>query len=168
VPVTAACQSTPILVHPSDGDKLYPTMGDIAEQVFMRTPIPSVILDPSCHIQKASGSFLKYLNLTKDEEWQGVSYTSLLEGANFSETDTYHMRKIINAAIDTCETQIWRHDGTASEVARQIRVVPIQENGILLHLLVEGQIRRGSAEDRLIARGDTGLSTNEAFGIMVT
>jgi osomolarity two-component system sensor histidine kinase TcsA len=142
-------------------------MEDVAEQVFLHTPVPSVILDPDCNIQKASNSWLQYLELTSDNSWLGTGYLSLLRNAHFSEADVAHLQEMISLAIETCEVQIWKHDATVPEAVRHIRVIPIKKDGSILHLLVEGQVRKITAEERLVAKEDKGLSTDEAFRIMV-
>lgn len=140
-------------------------MPDLVDEVFALNPIPSVILDPSLRVQRASDSFLQTTNLSSDE-WQGSNYLELLRSrALASDADARRIRDAIDAAARTHKVQVWQHDATEAGAIGQLRVVPIVKDRTLLYLVVEWQ----SAAKREVPRRliDNRLSMNEAFRILV-
>jgi osomolarity two-component system, sensor histidine kinase TcsA len=139
-------------------------MADIYEQVFTLSPIPSVILNPSLHIQKASNSFLQHTKLRTDE-WRDSNYLDLLkDGVLMLDTDVHHIRDAIHSATQTLQEQTGRRIHTSPETVWQPHVIPIVLDGVLLYLQVEWLQVVREVEDRMIGNG---LATSEAFRILV-
>jgi len=90
-------------------------MDDLIDQVYALNPIPSVILDPSICVQRASNSFLQTTNLSSNE-WQGSNYLELLRNrALVSDADARRIHDATEAAIRTHEVQVCQYDATAAE-----------------------------------------------------
>lgn len=140
-------------------------MANLLDEVFAHNPVPTVILDPSLRVQRASKSFLQTTNLSSDE-LQASDYLELLRSrALASDFDARRLRDAIQAAAQTHEVQVWQHDATEAETMRQLRVVPIVKDHTLLYLVVEWQpVPKREGVRRLIGNG---LSTDEAFRILV-
>jgi osomolarity two-component system, sensor histidine kinase TcsA len=140
-------------------------MADICEQVFTLSPIPSVILDPSLCIQRASNSFLHHTKLHADE-WRGSNYLALLkDGVLTSDIDMRHVRDIIHEAIQTLEVQTGKHIHTNPARVWQVRVVPTVMDCTLLYLLVEWlPVAKREVKTGTIGNG---LATSEAFRILI-
>jgi osomolarity two-component system, sensor histidine kinase TcsA len=140
-------------------------MADIYEQVFILSPIPSVILDPLLCIQRASNSFLQHTKVHADE-WRGTNYLSLLkDGVLTSDVDVRHVRDSIHEAIQTLEVQTGKHIHTSSARVWQVRVVPTIMDSTLLYLFVEWlPVAKKATENSTIGHG---LTLSEAFRILV-
>ena len=139
-------------------------MADLIE-IFTLTPIPTVTLDTSLCIQRASKSFLRTIG-ANSEEWQGANYLELLRSrALIGEVDTHRIRDAIDAASRTFEVQFWQGDVTEDGKMTQMRVVPIVNDHTLLSYIVEWQPSvKKEVVNRLIG---SGLATDEAFRILV-
>src|ERR1700761_5982635 len=140
-------------------------MTDIYEQVFTLSPIPSVILDPSFRIRRASNSFLHHVKLRADE-WRDSHYLELLkDGVLISDTDVGHVRDVIYKATQTLEVQTGQRIYTGPRTVWQPRVIPTVMNGALLYLLVEWQtVTERDMKDSTIGNG---LATSEALRLLI-
>jgi hypothetical protein len=88
-------------------------MADIYEQVFTLSPVPSVILNPSLRIQRASNSFLHHSNLRKSQ-WRDSHYLELLkDGALMSDTNIHYDHDLIYKAIQILKVQTGRRIRTS-------------------------------------------------------
>jgi osomolarity two-component system sensor histidine kinase TcsA len=140
-------------------------MADDCEQAFTCSPIPSVILDPSLLIQKASNSFLHH---RKDHttEWHNSQYSTFLkDGMQISDTDLRHICDSLQEATRTLTIQTSQSFQTGPTEMWQLRVVPIVKDSTLLYLLVEWM----AATKRLVENGAISniLATSEAFRVLV-
>jgi osomolarity two-component system sensor histidine kinase TcsA len=140
-------------------------MADIYEQVFTLSPIPSVILNPSFRILRASNSFLHHTKLRADE-WRDSHYLELLkDGVLISDTDVGHVRDVIYRAIQTLEVQTGQRIHTSPRTVWQPRVVPTVMNDALLYLLVEWlKVGERDMKDGIIGNG---LATSEALRLLI-
>ena len=140
-------------------------MADICEQVFVRSPMASVILDPSLCIQKASISFLRLTKLSTDQ-LVGSNYLALLnDGVLASDADVLHVRDIINQSIRTSEIETGKQIRTSQQGVWQIRVIPTVLDSTLLYLVVEWlPAPKRQVDDVAISNG---LTIGRAFRILV-
>jgi osomolarity two-component system sensor histidine kinase TcsA len=140
-------------------------MADIYEQVFVLSPIPSVILNPELRIQRASNSFLLHTKVGADD-WRDRHYLELLEdGGLVSDTDVRQVRRVFHEAMQTLKAQTGQHISTRPSTRWQLHVVPTVVDGALLYLLVEWlQAAEREVEDGVIGNG---LATSEAHRLLV-
>jgi osomolarity two-component system sensor histidine kinase TcsA len=140
-------------------------MADICEQIFTLSPIPSIILDPSLCIEKASTSFLQ-LAKSQPDEYQGRNFIALLTDRVFaSGYDVRPVSDVLQKAIHTLEVQTGQNIQTDSLTAWQLRVVPTVLDGMLLYLLVEWlpMMKREQKSDTI----GNGVATSEALRLLV-
>jgi osomolarity two-component system sensor histidine kinase TcsA len=140
-------------------------MADIYEQIFTLSPIPSIILDPSLSVQKASTSFHQ-LTKSQPDDCRGIDFISLLTDKLF--TSDYNVRPvsdILQKAIQTLEIQTEHHIQTDPVSAWQLRVVPTVLGGQLLYLLVEW-LPLQKREQKSDSIGN-GVATSEAFKLLI-
>ncbi|RKU40822.1 hypothetical protein DL546_002393 [Coniochaeta pulveracea] len=149
-----------------DVDKVSPA--DDLNIVYQLSPIPSLVLSPSCRITKASDRFLE-LWKTNAGECIGQHLTGFLEGRIRPgyRNDAIALECLIDAAITAREerTTSTIHAGLYSTWTA--RVVPIFQHDELLALYLEW---KETPNDPVLMEGElvrTGLGTDEAFRILV-
>jgi osomolarity two-component system sensor histidine kinase TcsA len=138
-------------------------MADLAGRIIALSPIPTVILDPSLCVQKYSDSFLGFTQ-SKRDAWDGVQFLEQLRNIDIvRKSDVHRIQAIIEEAAKLKQVQ---HTMVSTDHVQELRVIPIVENGVLLHLVVEFQ--PGIRRDVRIEPDGTGLSTAEAFRLLVS
>jgi osomolarity two-component system sensor histidine kinase TcsA len=157
----------PNLSAPSENaDKVTPA--DDLNTVYQLSPIPSLVLSPSCRIAKASDRFLELWKTTA-AECIGQHLTGFLEARirpGYRE-DAVALERLIDAAITAREerTTSTIHAGLYSTWTA--RVVPVFQHDELLALYVEWKETPNAPvlmDGELV---ETGLGTDEAFRILV-
>jgi osomolarity two-component system, sensor histidine kinase TcsA len=140
----------------------------IMDDIFDLNPIPSVILDPSLCILKASKSFLKATKFNV-EECVGIAWFSLLKDKGLIRDHcARQIRNAIGAATETQSVQPVHQISIGAHYS-SLRIVPIFKENVMLYFVLEWHVAATPVTEHYtgMERLPNRLSTNEAFQIAV-
>jgi osomolarity two-component system sensor histidine kinase TcsA len=138
-------------------------MANFTDQIFTLSPIPTVILDPLLCVQVVSDSFVRFTQAGRDV-WDGANFLEQLRNQDIvPKSDGLRIQATIEAAVKMQQVQ---HAMANTDHVQEHRVIPIVENGVLLHLVVE--LQPGTNREVGIEPDGTGLSTAEAFRLLIS
>jgi osomolarity two-component system sensor histidine kinase TcsA len=137
-------------------------MAQLTDRIFALSPNPTVILDPSLCVQQISDSFLNFTR-TKSNVWIGSNFFEQIQ--NESIVTGFDGLRIQDAAEATVRLRQIQHAMVGTDHGEDLRVIPIVEDGVLLHVVLEWQLN--TQWGRKAVADYAGLGTDEAFQLLV-
>ena len=137
----------------------------LVDEIFSRTPVPTIVVDGSLCIHRVSDSYLA-LGKRAREQMVGVHlYQSVDRNMAVPMPNVDSFRTAIDTALATCKAHVLGDILVEDGNYWSIRAIPVFRHEILLYMVLE--VENTTEEHMKQAELEERLSTNETFRILV-